>query len=75
MISDGIAIVNETNASLLVLKTEIGFIPGYSDDINTRMARLRNVYALFKNAVDGYHNALRKYKSDIESAFRGDVLA
>ena len=74
VISDGIAIVDQTNAFLQALKAEIDT----SANINgtdTRMERLRNVHWSFQSAVINYQIALRKYKSDIESAFRGDVLA
>lgn len=72
VISDGNVIVSETNKTLLSLKSDLAS-SSHVNGIQTRMNRLSNVNLSFQTVVNEHHNALRKYQSDVEQAFGGDI--
>ena len=74
VISDGNVIVSETNKTLLSLKSDLAS-SSHVNGIQTRINRLSNVNLSFQTVVNEHHNVLRKYQSDVEQAFGGDICS
>ena len=72
VISDGNAIISETNSTLLSLKSEIHSF-AHVAGVEERMTMLGNVNISFQSVVNEHHNALRKYLSDVEQALGRDI--
>ena len=72
VISDGNAIISETNSTLLSLKSEIHSFAQVAG-VEERMTMLGNVNISFQSVVNEHHNALRKYLSDVEQALGRDI--